>query len=135
MPACIGSSQRCNLDERSKVKKQLPGTSAPKGALFVALLCTSALLFAATFTVSDSDPDMPKVGVSIDRSEYLRLRTEHIAKLRGVEKGKRFDPGARGRAIQQLNRQEGRAASSIATIAGAFVGGPGSSGTTSSFAA
>ena len=100
----------------------------------MALLFTSAFLFAATFTVSDSDPDMPNVGVSIDRSEYLRLRAEHIAKLRGVEKGKRFDPGARGRAIEQLNRQEGRAANSIATIT-AGLGGSGSSATNSSFAA
>ncbi len=100
----------------------------------MALLFTSALLFAASFTVSDSDPDMPKVGVSIDRSEYLRLRAEHIAKLRGVEKGKRFDPSARGRAIQQLNRQEGRPENSIATIT-AGLGGSGSSATNSSFAA
>jgi hypothetical protein len=57
----------------------------------------------------DDDPDLPAfMKGKIDKGEYLRLRAEHINRLRGVERGKPFDPGARGRAIRKMNRQEGR---------------------------
>lgn len=61
------------------------------------------------------DPDQPAVSPSpggtpirqkIDENEYLRLREEHIARLRGIEPGKPFDPNARTRAIKQLENQE-----------------------------
>jgi hypothetical protein len=57
----------------------------------------------------DYDPDLPEfMKGKIDKEEYLRLRAEHINRLRGIERGKPFDPGARGRAIRRMNRQEGR---------------------------
>jgi hypothetical protein len=42
----------------------------------------------------------------MEKGEYLRLRDEHIARLRGWEPGKPFDPTARIRAIQQMEKQE-----------------------------
>ena len=55
------------------------------------------------------DADVPRFRAGkIDKEEYLRRRDEHINKLRGVERGRAFDPGARGRAIRQLERQSGR---------------------------
>ncbi|HEY3025772.1 MAG TPA: carboxypeptidase regulatory-like domain-containing protein, partial [Pyrinomonadaceae bacterium] len=53
------------------------------------------------------DPDLPAfMAGKVDKEDYLRLRAEHINKLRGFERGKPFDPGARGRAIRELTRQE-----------------------------
>lgn len=54
------------------------------------------------------DADLGKWGSRsrIDRAEYLRLRGEYIARKRGIESGRPHDPGARGRAIEQMERQE-----------------------------
>ena len=51
----------------------------------------------------EDDADVPRFRAGkIDKEEYLRRRDEHVNKLRGVERGKPFDPGARGRAIRHL---------------------------------
>src|SRR5713101_5978715 len=54
------------------------------------------------------DADLGKWGSrsGIDREEYLRLRDEYIARKRGIEPGRPFDPSMRGRAIDQMERQE-----------------------------
>ncbi len=53
------------------------------------------------------DADLGKWGSSrIDRDEYLRLRDEYIGRKRGIEPGRPFDPSVRGRAIEQMERQE-----------------------------
>jgi hypothetical protein len=53
------------------------------------------------------DPDMPKGRrAGIDEKTYMRLRDEYIARRRGMEPGKPFDPEARGRAIRQMQVQE-----------------------------
>ena len=53
------------------------------------------------------DPDMPKGRrAGIDEETYLRLRDEYIARRRGMEPGRPFDPEARGRAIRQMQVQE-----------------------------
>ena len=59
----------------------------------------------------ETDPDLPKGRRSnINETAYLRLRDEYIARLRGIEPGRPFDPGARGRAIRQMEEvQEQRA--------------------------
>src|SRR5260221_5559268 len=54
----------------------------------------------------DSDPDLGKFQSAVDRDKYLRMRDEFIALKRGIEPGRRFDPGARGRAIEQMQGQE-----------------------------
>src|SRR5438552_10316782 len=60
------------------------------------------------------DADLGKIGRSIGRETYLRLRDEYVARRRGIEPGRPFDPGARGRAIEQMERQEkGRLIDSI----------------------
>src|SRR5437016_8041753 len=60
------------------------------------------------------DADLGKMGRSIDRETYLRLRDEYVARRRGIEPGRPFDPAARGHAIEQMERQEkGRLIDSI----------------------
>src|ERR1700686_1158846 len=56
----------------------------------------------------DVDADLGKWGSrsGIDRDTYLRLRDEYIARKRGIEPGRPFDPSMRGRAIDQMERQE-----------------------------
>jgi hypothetical protein len=58
--------------------------------------------------VEDTDADLGKWGSrsGIDRDTYLRLRDEYIARKRGIEPGRPFDPSMRGRAIDQMDRQE-----------------------------
>ncbi len=53
------------------------------------------------------DPDLPaKFRGKIDKEAYLRARDEYIGLKRGMERDRPFDPTARGRAIQQMERQE-----------------------------
>lgn len=64
----------------------------------------------------EDDADVPRFRAGkVDKEDYLNRRQEHIDKLRGVERGKPFDPGARGRAIRQLERQTGRPDKNTAT--------------------
>jgi hypothetical protein len=57
----------------------------------------------------DGDADLPAFMIGkISKEDYLSRRDEHINQLRGIEHGKPFDPGARGRAIGQMERQEGK---------------------------
>jgi len=63
---------------------------------------------------NEPDADLGKFGSRIDREEYLRARDEYIARKRGIEPGRPFDPTLRGRAIEQMDRQEkGRRLESI----------------------
>ena len=53
------------------------------------------------------NPDLPKgKRGGTDEKTYLRLRDEYIARRRGMEPGRPFDPEARGRAIRQMQMQE-----------------------------
>src|SRR5437588_7672148 len=53
---------------------------------------------------ADSDPDLPPFARGrIDEDTYLRLREEHIARLRGLEHDKPFDHAARGGARQRMD--------------------------------
>jgi photosystem II stability/assembly factor-like uncharacterized protein len=55
----------------------------------------------------ENDPDLPEMAIGkINKAEYLALRSEHIARLRGIEPGKPFDPTWRIKAIQQMEEQE-----------------------------
>src|SRR5437660_10850492 len=59
-----------------------------------------------TSAPSAADSDRPKfLGVNLDEADYIRLREEHIALLRGAEPGKPFDATARGKAIVQMESQ------------------------------
>src|SRR5882724_1913291 len=63
---------------------------------------------------NEPDADLGKFGSHIDREEYLRARDEYVARKRGIEPGRPFDPTLRGRAIEQMDRQEkGRRLESI----------------------
>src|SRR5437588_5884087 len=42
----------------------------------------------------------------LDKESYLRRRDEYVGLRRGIEAGRPFDPEARGRAIEQMERQE-----------------------------
>jgi len=52
------------------------------------------------------DADLGKHGSRIDREEYLRLRGEYVARKRGIEPGRPFNPELRVEAIQQMERQQ-----------------------------
>ncbi len=60
---------------------------------------------------AEGDPDLP-AGGEIDKEEYLMLRNEFIAMLRGYLPDQPFDPTARGRAIEETERQERQLADS-----------------------
>src|SRR6266478_2997973 len=80
----------------------------------------------ATGQSDDSDPDLPAfMSGKIDKEEYLQSRAEHINKLRGIVPGRPLDPGARGRAIQQMNRQAGISQSSTSTSVAGSTSAPG----------
>ncbi len=56
----------------------------------------------------EDDADIPRFMIGkVNKEDYRNRRTEHVNRLRGIERGKPYDPGARGRAIRQLDRQEG----------------------------
>ena len=52
------------------------------------------------------DADLGKHAGRIDREEYLRERDEYIARKRGIEPGRPFNPELRSNAIDQMERQE-----------------------------
>jgi len=52
------------------------------------------------------DPDLPPGASGTDKEAFFQARGEAIAKLRGLEPGKPFDPSARGRAIAQMAKRE-----------------------------
>jgi hypothetical protein len=56
----------------------------------------------------EQDPDLPPGAKGIDKQDFIRLRDEYNARLRGVEPGMPYDPLARGRALRQLEHQESR---------------------------
>ena len=66
--------------------------------------------YAAEQDIDDgSDPDLPaKFHGPIDEATYLRMRDEYVALRRGIEPGHPLDPQARGRAIDQMQRQENK---------------------------
>src|SRR6476469_4378233 len=71
---------------------------------------------------SGDDPDLPNfMNGKLDKEDYLRLREEHINRLRGIEPGEPFDPTARVRAIREMNRQEGRPNNKTTTVDVTFV--------------
>ena len=51
----------------------------------------------------EDEPDMPSGAAHIDKEEYMRLRNEQVAMIRGVSTAK---PGARARAISEMKRSE-----------------------------
>jgi hypothetical protein len=55
---------------------------------------------------NEPDADLGKFGSRINREQYLQERDEYIARKRGIEPGRPFDPTLRGRAIEQMERQE-----------------------------
>jgi len=55
---------------------------------------------------NEPDADSGKFGARTDREKYLLERDEYIARKRGIEPGRPFDPTLRGRAIEQMERQE-----------------------------
>src|SRR5438128_1158278 len=48
----------------------------------------------------EPDADLGKFGSRVNRDEYLRARDEYIARKRGIEPGRPFDPTLRGRAFE-----------------------------------
>src|ERR1051326_23693 len=63
-------------------------------------------IFADEDQEQEVDADLGKHASRIDREEYLRLRGEYIARNRGIEPGRPFNPELRSQAIDQMERQE-----------------------------
>jgi hypothetical protein len=83
----------------------------------------------------DNDPDMPtfrhgNVKIQMDESTYLKLRAEHIMRLRGLSDPSKVDPHARGNAIRTLEQQETRQMQEMKSRMGIPDTGPPPSGTT-----
>src|SRR5712692_10176313 len=54
----------------------------------------------------EADADLPpRLPGTIDKETYLRLRAEHIGRLRGLEPGFLLDPSRRVEAIQRMEIQ------------------------------
>jgi hypothetical protein len=84
---------------------------------------------------AEGDPDMPafqhgNIKVGIDEETYLKLRAEHIMRLRGLSDPSKVDPHARGNAIRMMERQEAQQAQELKARTGARDTGPPPSGTT-----
>ncbi len=80
----------------------------------------SSIKAQAPADAEDDDPDLPPFARGrIDKEEYLRLRDEHVSKLRGLPYEKR---DARVRAIREMERQEFANASAINTTAWTSIG-------------
>jgi len=86
----FGSSAANNPNQR----EQRPETEQQPGNVF------------ADQDENEPDADLGKFGSRIDREAYLEARDEYIARKRGIEPGRPFDPTMRGRAIEQMERQE-----------------------------
>lgn len=97
--------------------------------LLIALMCSmvslsgvapSPAIAQAPASAEDDDPDLPPFARGkIDKEEYLRLRDEHVSKLRGLPYDK---PDARVRAIREMERQELANAPTIATTSWTPIG-------------
>jgi len=59
-----------------------------------------------SLTGQETDPDLPQhMQGTIDKDEYLRLRDEYIASLRGIDPVSPIDVSTRNTAIQAMERQ------------------------------
>ncbi len=66
----------------------------------------AALFVAGADNNEEADADLPpRLRGTIDKETYLRLRAEHIGRLRGLEPGFPLDPSRRVQAIQQMQTQ------------------------------
>jgi len=82
-----------------------------------------------------SDPDMPafrhgNIKAGMDEATYLKLRSEHIMRLRGLSDPSKVDAHARGNAIRMMEQQEVQQAQELKARTGAPDTGPPPSGTT-----
>src|SRR3984893_10025289 len=79
------------------------------GGLYAARTIPSvpaARLIAGADNNEEADADLPpRLRGTIDKETYLRLRAEHIGRLRGLEPGFPLDPSRRVAAIQQMETQ------------------------------
>src|SRR6266705_4688284 len=82
-----------------------------RGNIRVYLLIVAAgllLVGSAMGVITDegNDPDRPRFAGTFDEANYIKLRAEYIARLRGYEPGKAFDISLRNRAIDVMAGQE-----------------------------
>src|SRR6266550_2494138 len=68
----------------------------------VALLC----LFVGNGVRLASATRFKRNSPSVDRQTYLKLRAQHVGRLRGLAPGGVIDPRLRSSAIKELERQE-----------------------------
>ena len=74
--------------------------------IFLFLLNCSAVEAQRPIDTTE-DPDMPSfTGNTMTKEQFLTLRAEAIAKFRGIEKDKPFDPQFRINAIRKMEDQQ-----------------------------
>lgn len=82
-------------------------------ALLISLLSVAPRLISQTANISpaEQDPDIPDFArQTVNKEEFMILRSEAIGIRRGVEKDKPFDPTKRIDAIRQMEEQQARIA-------------------------
>src|SRR6266571_5617591 len=118
----VADNSAARVDERKKTNGLLYSSPGRSGS---SQQTGSALSDQNISDVDDEadDPDLPHRGHGIDKATYMRLRDEYTARLQGIEPGRPHDPTARGRAIEQMERQQSVLAggdSLLGRIAGFF---------------
>jgi hypothetical protein len=77
------------------------------GRMIVFVVAVLLIVSADRTVGQENDPDLPSFIKGIDKETYLRLRSEHVALLRGLPHGLPYDP--RVRAINETQQQIGLA--------------------------
>ncbi|MEO7310897.1 MAG: hypothetical protein ABIX01_10905, partial [Chitinophagaceae bacterium] len=75
------------------------------------ILSVVFLLLLTQISFAQDDPDMPKFGEStLSKEEFMKLRAEAIAKLRGIDETHPFNPAVRMDAVHQMDMQKAQVA-------------------------
>jgi hypothetical protein len=98
-----GQNQAGGINPSSTASQQPDALITPEQKPDIVIGSARRTVGPADMDEEETDPDLPKGRRgNINEGAYLRLRDEYIGRLRGVEPGHPFDPGARGRAIRQM---------------------------------
>src|SRR4051794_2687658 len=96
-------------DASTEADQQPDPKKAPVAAsnvVTVPLVTIPMVPTAQSLTGQESDPDLPQhMQGTIDKAEYLRLRDEYIASLRGIDPAFPIDVSTRNTAIQAMECQ------------------------------
>ncbi|GAC1396534.1 MAG: hypothetical protein NVSMB56_11290 [Pyrinomonadaceae bacterium] len=107
------STSAADQDISPDVNKPLPAASKFREESFIEKLkeIWNNLTGKEREESEENDADLPAgARGKISKAEYMQLRSEYVARLRGIEPGMPFDVTARGKAVDELQRQQERIA-------------------------